>query len=100
MCYNRFISENNRNRLLKLFILTGVKNKSRYGSFCILKKLAEISAAPSFRVHWKGNPDISRATQERVRALAQGICTIKPSALALSLRNKRSSLDPYAGSLF
>lgn len=64
-----------------------------------LKKLAEIlGLAPSTVSRaLKGHPDISRATQERVRALAQEL-HYKPSALALSLRNKRSKLDRYAGS--
>lgn len=57
-----------------------------------LKKLAEIlGLAPSTVSRaLKGHPDISRATQERVRALAQEL-HYKPSALALSLRNKRSN---------
>ena len=49
-----------------------------------LKKLAEIlGLAPSTVSRaLKGHPDISRATQERVRALAQEL-HYKPSALAL-----------------
>ena len=70
-----------------------------------LKKLAEIlGLAPSTVSRaLKGHPDISRATQERVRALAQEL-HYKPSALALSLRNKRSNsiamLVPFLGNYF
>lgn len=70
-----------------------------------LKKLTEIlGLAPSTVSRaLKGHPDISRVTQERVRALAQEL-HYKPSALALNLRNKRSNsiamLVPCLGNYF
>lgn len=58
-----------------------------------LKQLAELlQLAPSTVSRaLKGHPDISSATQAKVRALAQQL-RYRPSALALSLRNQRSHL--------
>lgn len=70
-----------------------------------LKTLAEmLGVAPSTVSRaLKGHPDISRATQQRVRALAQEL-HYKPNALALGLRNKRSNLIamlvPFLGNYF
>lgn len=58
-----------------------------------LKQLAELlKLAPSTVSRaLKGHPDISLATREKVRALAQEL-HYRPNALALSLRKRRSNL--------